>query len=621
MKIALGQINVIANNIQANMESIQSMVEAAKAQNATLIVFPEMTVGGYFVGDKWNDDEWVAECSRQNEVIKELSDGIGIIWGNVSLDYQGKTYQGHDGRTARFNSVFFAYNKMWVQKENGQSGQSIKHLFPNYRMFEDARFFTSGLTLKQWDNQIDDASPFIFEVDQKKLRIFLQVCEDLWDEDYPYSPTEQAVKAGSDWIVNVSSSVWTLNKEYSRQKQVIKKAKLYKSAMPNVVYVNACGMQNNGKNVLLFDGGSAIYRGNGDLFFQGNDDFNPSCHIVSTENATISKRTEHKLLNGLLAGIRYFDQQVFPHKPKWIIGLSGGLDSSINAALFTLALGKDRMVGVNMSTKYNSEKTIMNAKVLAMKCQMTYLAGSIEPMVNATLDTMKAMNQNPPYTSLTVENIQARLRGHLLSSLASTYQAIIVNNGNKVETALGYCTLYGDTIGALSPIGDLTKMQLFLLAKEINEMVGDEWISHNLLPVITEGKMVWDMAPSAELKEKQIDPMKWGYHDWLISYLTDYPGHRIESFMRMILSGDIKHHSVYSWMEFYGLTDPHRFMEDLQWVLRLMHTSVFKRIQMPPVITVSRGSFGFDYRESQLSFQPTSQFLELKEAILRRKTI
>ena len=115
--------------------------------------------------------------------------------------------------------------------------------------------------------------------------------------------------------------------------------------------------------------------------------------------------------------------------------------------------------------------------------------------------------------------------------------------------------------------------------------------------------------------------MKWGYHDWLISYLTDYPGHRIESFMRMILSGDIKHHPVYSWMEFYGLTDPHRFMEDLQWVLRLMHISVFKRIQMPPVITVSRGSFGFDYRESQLSFQPTSQFLELKEAILRRKTI
>lgn len=621
MKIALGQINVIANNIQANMESIKTMVAQAKKEKAALIVFPEMAVGGYFVGDKWNDDDWVAECARQNEVIKELSDGIGIIWGNVSLDYQGKKYQGHDGRVARFNSAFFAHNRQWVQKENGQSGQSIKHLFPNYRMFEDARFFTSGLTLKQWDSQIDDASPFLFEVDEKKLRIFLQVCEDLWDEDYPYSPTEQAVKTGSDWIVNVSSSVWTLNKEYSRQKQVVKKAKRHKSAMPQVIYVNACGMQNNGKNVFLFDGGSAIYRGNGDLLFQGNDDFKPSCHIVSISNPSTPKLTEHKLLNGLLAGIRYFDQQMFPHQPKWMIGLSGGLDSSINAALFTLALGKDRMVGVNMSTKYNSEKTITNAKELARKCQMIYLEGSIEPMVDATLATMEAMNQHPPYTSLTVENIQARLRGHLLSSLASTYQAIIVNNGNKVETALGYCTLYGDTIGAISPIGDLTKIQLFQLAREINEMVDDEWIPENLLPTIFEGKMMWDMAPSAELKEKQVDPMKWGYHDWLISYLTDYPGHRVEALMRLILSGDIKHHPVYLWMEFYGLTNAQVFMDDLQWVLKLMHISVFKRIQMPPVITVSRGSFGFDYREAQISFQPTSQFLELKEAILHRKTI
>jgi NAD+ synthase (glutamine-hydrolysing) len=617
MKIALGQFNVQSGNIAGNIEAIKAMILEAKEKYADIIVFPEMSVSGYFLQDKWTDSEFVAFCHSQNETIKALSDGIGIIWGNVSHMYGGQTFVGHDGRPARFNSAFFAYDQQWVQRSNSAWGQYVKHLLPDYRVFDDSRFFTDGNTLSQWTNE-DVCEPFEFEKDGYHYKISLQVCEDLWDGDYSFSPTQKAVEYESDLIINISSSPWTRNKEFSRVRQLNKHHEKFNGKMPPFIYVNAVGMQNNGKTVVVFDGHSTLYDRSGARVDGCNDRFESECKIVDTQDEIKDETiTDHKLLLALLCGIKEFDRQVFPFKPKWLIGVSGGMDSSISAALLTMALGSDRIIGVNMSTKYNTEITKDNAKTLCEQLNIRYLASDIESMVESTLKTMEDFGFAQPYESLTVENVQARLRGHCLSTISSIEKAIIINNANKVETALGYCTLYGDTIGALAPLGDCTKLQLAQLAIEINDHFQKEIIPNNLLPVVGDGEIVWQFAPSAELKDAQIDPMKWGYHDWLIQKLTEYPGFKVEKLLEDYLSKEIFKTEAGRWMKFYGLDDPKAFIDDLQWVLSNVQNAVYKRIQMPPIIMVSRGAFGADYRESQVRFQYSEKFNLLKGQILK----
>ena len=617
MKIALGQLNVQSGSIAGNIDAMKAMIFEAKEKHADIIVFPEMAVSGYFLQDKWTDSEFVAFCHAQNETIKALSDGIGIIWGNVSHMYGGQSFVGHDGRPARFNSAFFAYDQQWVPRPNSAWGQYVKHLLPDYRVFDDSRFFIDGNTLSMWTNE-DICEPFEFEKDGVSYKISLQVCEDLWDSDYSMSPTQKAVEYQSDLIINISSSPWTRNKEYSRSKQLAKHHAKYPGQIPPFVYVNAAGMQNNGKTVVVFDGNSILADRKGVRVDGCNDRFESECKIVDTDDQIKDESvTSNKLLLALICGIKEFDRQVFPFKPKWLIGVSGGMDSSISAALLTMALGSERIIGVNMATQYNTDITKNNAKTLCENLNIRYLASDIEAMVESTLNTMENFGYAQPYESLTVENIQARLRGHCLSTISSIEKAIIINNANKVETALGYCTLYGDTIGALAPLGDCTKLQLAQLAREINEHFQKDIIAANLLPDVGDGEILWQFAPSAELKDAQIDPMKWGYHDWLIQKLTEYPGFKVEKLMEDYLSGDVFNTEAGRWMVFYGLDDPKSFIADLLWVLGNMQNSVYKRIQMPPIIMVSRGSFGQDFRESQVRFQYSERFNNLRDQILK----
>ncbi len=616
MRIALGQMNVVSGNIAVNIESMKEMIQVAKDNHADIIVFPEMAVCGYFLQDKWTDSEFLAYCQQQNEVIKSLSEGIGILWGNVSMSYGGQTFIGRDGRPARFNSAFFAYDGQWVSRPNAAWGQYVKHLLPDYRVFDDSRFFTDGVTLSAWAFE-DVCEPFEFEKDGKTHRISIQICEDLWDTDYDFSPMQKAVEYKSDLIINISSSPWTRNKELSRIKQLNKHHKRYAGQIAPFVYVNAVGMQNNGKTVVVFDGDSTVTDRHGHRIDGCNDRFESECKIVDIHSDRNEEMpTENKLLLALLCGIKEFDRQIFPFKPSWLIGVSGGMDSSISAALLTMALGHKRVIGVNMATKYNTALTKDNARRLCERLNIRYVASSIEAMVESTLSTMETFGYPQPYDSLTVENIQARLRGHCLSTISSIEKAIIINNANKVETALGYCTLYGDTIGALAPLADCTKLQLAELGEAVNQFFNDEIIPKNLLPEVTEGQIKWQFAPSAELKDQQVDPMKWGYHDWLIQKLTEYPGFKVEQLMEDYLSGAVFETEPGKWLKFYGLDDPKAFIEDLQWVLSNIQNSIYKRIQMPPIIMVSRGSFGQDYRESQIRYAVTDRFTELKNMIL-----
>ncbi len=618
MKIALGQLNIQAGNIDANLESMKQMVMDAKTQGAALIIFPEMAVSGYLLGDKLLQRGFVDRLLACNETIKSWSTEIGIIWGNISHTEGSKANR--DGRFNRMNSAYFAYQNEWVEKANGSNpGLYHKHCLPDYRFFDDSRIFKSGVEVSLENKQTMDhgIEPFIFTYEDETVRIGLEVCEDLWSKDYNIDPTSTYVQKGVDFIINISSSPWTLNKEQSRVKRIQEHVAFHQDKMVPIIYVNAAGMQNNGKNVLVFDGDSTIYRKDGKIQAECPDNFEQYLGVFDLHQYYPQAVQKDKLLNALVHAIREFDKQLLKGKAPWIIGLSGGLDSSVNAALLVLALGKHRVIGYNMASRYNQAKTKSIAAESAERLGIEYHEGSIEALVQSTVDSLKDYDIDA-VEGLAFENIQARIRGHLLSSFASYKGGVICNNGNKVECALGYATLYGDTIGALSPLGDCTKMDLFHLAKRLNALFDSEVISKDLIPTIEANSIHFGLAPSAELRTNQLDPMKWVYHDWLVQYFTQYPSHHFIEWLEIYLNDQWQSLEIAPWMRYYKLDEPKNFVEDIQWFMRAWHFAVFKRIQFPPVVTVSRGSFGYDYRESQLPTVNDSTVEALLKRILEK---
>lgn len=609
MKIALAQLNVHAGQPSVNFGHMRQLIDQAKLAKADLVVFPEMAIGGYFVGDVWLDLDWQRHILAFNDQIRELSQGIGIIWGNLATGSIGSVTKGNDGRPLRFNAAYFAYNGQWVSRASGFfSGLYIKHLLPDYRVFDDSRYFHTALDLG-FGSSTPFLEPFVWTHQGVTHRIGLQVCEDLWSDDYTVDISKSYRENHADFIVNISASPWTLHKEAARHRHLKKHAQL------PFVYVNACGIQNNGKNVLMFDGGSTVYTATGDCLATANESGQQELLVTDLVTRSIAPLPSNKLLTLLQMTIREFDAQQFDRQVKWIIGLSGGIDSSVNAALLVSALGKERVIGYNLATRYNSSSTITNARQVAQRLEIRFQEDSIEPLVQAATTVVQENFNYSNYPILVQENLQARTRGLLLTTFAQIEGGVVCNNGNKLETALGYCTLYGDTIGALSPLGDLTKLQIGQLATDLNRLLGVEAIPMNLIPQLTDFGINWITPPTAELKDNQIDPMKWGYHDWLLNYYLTFPQRRIEDFMQQYLDGILPTEVVH-YLRFYGLQDPQLFIQDLEWFLRLLEGSVFKRIQMPPIVVVSRGAFGYDYRESQVKIEKSTRYRELRTAIL-----
>ena len=624
MNIAIAQMHIESANLQLNFTVMKQLIEEAKNKKADIIVFPEMCISGYLLQDKWLDHEFCMDVHSYNEKIKQLSQNIGIVFGNLYYDNIENIAIGRDGRKARFNTVLFAYNKQWVKREdNIMCGIHIKHLNPDYRIFDDSRYFLSGLEvsqrLKKTDNHI--LSPFVFEKDGVIKKIGLQVCEDLWSNDYGIDATEFYANQNTDFIINVSSSPYTLNKELARDKRILQHANHIKEKMIPIIYVNACGMQNTGKNIVLFDGGSSVYDTNGKRVFSLNDRFKQELNYYDFNVNNNPLNDETKLLDALTYAVQEIDKQMFNKKIKWIIGLSGGIDSCINACLLVKALGNERIIGYNMASNHNSLTTKNNARQLAQELGIELREGSIEILNQSTLKTMQMYHYNDTYSSLVYENIQARIRGHLLSTFASIEGGVIINNANKIEVALGYCTLYGDCIGAFSPLGDLTKVQCFEIAKQCNDYFKKEVISTTLIPNFENGEFHWEMPPSAELKDAQLDPMKWYYHDFLIAHLQNYPTAHIETIMESYLDDSIYDNELGKWIKQYNLHHPQAFIEDLEWLLKTMQFATFKRIQMPPILLLSRGAYGSDYREAQLQFFTSEKYQLLKKKILKKQSV
>ena len=396
--------------------------------------------------------------------------------------------------------------------------------------------------------------------------------------------------------------------------------------LASCIVLRPVGIRDRATRLQTFDGGTTAYGADGSRLLTLRDDFVEDVRTFSLNDAVEApKPCSKKLLTGLVMTMRRFDEQVFGGNAKWVIGLSGGLDSSVVAALLVLAFGSGRVVGYNLATRFNSDMTRGNAARLAQMLGITFRSGSIGHMISSLGTTLSGFGYDRSLLQgLILENVQARTRSNLLSTFSAIEGGVVVNNGNRVEAALGYATLYGDSIGALAPIGDLTKVKLFGLALDINETFGYEVIPENLLPVETDDGYVWETMPSAELSSGQVDPMKWFYHDWLVGKLLgdgqeSYEGRYasacdiIERYLKDRLLGT----EVGKWIRFYGLDDPAAFAEDLDWVLSNMKSSAFKRLQAPPFIAVASVQSAFGDAEPQIAPEPPSRYLALS-AQLRR---
>lgn len=396
-------------------------------------------------------------------------------------------------------------------------------------------------------------------------------------------------------------------------------------AAPSAIVLRPVGIRDVGNKVLAYDGGSAAYGADGAMLARLADGFSEDLAILSHgPSDTGSRQGPEKLLSCLVTTMRRFDELALPWRPRWIIGLSGGLDSSVVAAILALAFGPDRVLAYNMASRFNSEATKANAAHLAQALGIELRSGSIAPHVEGLETSLRGFGYDPAVLSgLVLENAQARARGNLLSAFSAIEGGVVVNNGNRVEAALGYATLYGDAIGALAPIGDLTKVQLFDVAHAVNARFGSQVVSDNLLPRETDTGYEWDTMPSAELADGQRDPMKWFYHDWLVGQLLgdgrDFPLSLDDAacdVMERYLDDGLARAGMAKWIAFYGLDDPRAFIADLDWVLKGMRGSAFKRIQSPPKIAVASPASIAEGPATQITPEPSQRFNVLRASVL-----
>jgi len=459
VKLAICQINPSLGDFEKNKIKILKYVEKSKSLNVNIIIFPELSLSGYPPMDLIWDKGFIEQNNMVlNEVASDSS--IPIILGCIRSD-GGKI----------FNSAAICY-------DNKIQDFYDKILLPNYDVFDEKRFFTSGLKPKT----------VLIPINGQNKKIGVQICEDLWDENYSCKVSYEQKKLGAELIINISASPFRENKVSERKKLVAAKAK--KLLLP-FVYCNMIG----GQDELIFDGSSFAVSKEGILLSQAKS-FKEELHVVNLDLHKKSKylpvSREEEIFQALCLGVKDYFYKT--NHEKAVIGLSGGIDSALVASIAVSALGNKNVYGFSLPSKFSSKHSLTDAKELASNLGIEYQIIKINSLVSLYKTTLKPNFKNHKLDN-TEENIQSRVRGNLLMALANKHGWLVLSTGNKTEIALGYCTLYGDMIGALSVIADLNKNDVYKLSKWINRNF------QNYIPINSITK-----PPSAELALNQVDP-------------------------------------------------------------------------------------------------------------------
>ena len=467
LNVAICQINPVLGSFENNLKKIATNYEEAVKKGADLVVFPEMSITGYPPQDLLSNNKFVDQNIHCLENLSKMVT-VPCIFGFVdSVD--GNKYNA--AAVCQDGKIVYKYHKI--------------HL-PNYDVFDERRYFQSG----------DSVGVFDLKINNSNYKIALQICEDLWEDEYERKISDEIIKNNPDLIVNISASPFTKDRKNDRIKLIQSK---YKNANCPFIYCNLVG----GQDELIFDGFSMVFNSELELINMGNGfqeqilltDLNKK---VSIENIS----SNEQLFKALSLGIKdYFIKT--GHK-KAVIGLSGGIDSALVACLAVDALGSDNVYLVSMPSRFSSDHSKSDAKKLASNLNTNFDTIDIDGLFGKYLDTLDKKFEGTE-SNVAEENIQSRIRGNILMAISNKFGCLVLSTGNKTELALGYCTLYGDMSGGLSAIGDLNKTEVYELSKWINQ--NKELIPENII----------SKEPSAELAPNQVDPFDYE----LISPIVD----------------------------------------------------------------------------------------------------
>lgn len=532
MRLGIAQINPHVGHLDRNLEAILARIDEAHQKGCDLVVFPELSLCGYLPLDLLWRSGFLERMEEALQKIVHVSKGIGIIAGGISskIHRAGANLSDPssllDGAgTALFNSAFLIEDRKLL-------GQEAKLLLSSFDVYSEKRYFTPG------------PGAHVFEIRGERLGI--NICEDLWVDN---GPTDIQASLGAEWVVNISASPFFAGKAAIRRRLAAKRAK---ENGITVIYVNCVG----GQDDIVYDGGSFIVSPKGDLLFQAPF-FTEGLFVLDPERlAPVPPPREEPIAlvhRAILLGIQdYVRKNGFS---RVIIGLSGGIDSALVAALAVEALGKESVIGVFLPSEITSQGSRKDAHEVAKRLSIEFLEIPIEGVHAA----YRSVLPHPP-AGLTEENLQARTRGVLLMALANERNALVLAPGNKSEIAVGYNTLYGDTVGALAPISDLYKTQVYKLA----EAMGDR------IP-----KSVVKKAPTAELRPGQRDE-------------DDLPPYSV---LDALLVELIEKNASREELIAHGFPE-----ETVKEVLTRYYRSEYKRWQLPPGIKVSPKAFGMGRR-------------------------
>ena len=551
IRIAGAQKSFPVGAIQKNKQTILDCFEAAEEKEADILIFPELALTGYPPEDLLLRESFVGKNFAVLEELAEFSSSTSGVVGFVDRNLDDN----HTDKQKRDIA-----NAAAIIQNGDVKGIYHKCFLPNYSVFDEARYFAKGN---------NPGNVFWYE----DIGIGISICEDIWIED---GPSSQQVENGASLIININASPYDQNKTDLRKELVVKQAK--KLGVP-IIYLNMVG----GQDELVFDGGSFVVDGKGEIIYQAQQ-FEEELFYIDLDlevkeqpkgsileirqkvseldlpqSAQLLSKNE-SLYSALKVGL--FDYVSKNNFEKVLVGLSGGIDSALTATIAVDSLGSDNVIGVALPSKYNTEESLVDARLLAENLDIEFKVIEIEEIVNIFRNTLKE-SVNDELGQTTDENIQSRVRGNILMALSNQTGAMVVSTGNKSEMAVGYSTLYGDLAGGFALLKDLYKTEVYNLANFRN----------SISSVIPQNTI--DKEPSAELRPDQFDKDSLPEYELLDEILRMYIEE--DSSSEKIISKGIDENIVYD-------------------VLSKVDRNEYKRKQVAPGVKLTEKAFGKDRR-------------------------
>ena len=563
-RLAMAQMNPTVGDLDGNTRAILRLIDEARTRGADLVAFPEMALTGYPPEDLLLKPQFVQDSLRFRDQVVAQTQDIAVVLGCVDRDEH-------------------LYNAAAVACDGKLIGVYHKIYLPNYGVFDEKRYFEPGR----------ECPVYVIN----GVSVGVNVCEDIW---YEVGPTEVQCAAGAELIININGSPYHVGKRDFRERLLAARA-VHNRAF--VSYTNMVG----GQDELVFDGGGLVLDPHGQPLVKGCQ-FEEEMVVVDLDiDAVRTARREEPQLGknpdelaqvGTSSVVRVSDYRDPGHRPelpnhrhtalqpleevyatlvmgtrdyvrkngfqKVLIGLSGGIDSSLTAVVAVDALGKENVVGISMPSRYSSEGSIVDAKLLAENLGVELQVIAIEHPFGSYLEMLEPQFRGTQ-PGVAEENLQARIRGNILMGLSNRFGWLVLTTGNKSELATGYSTLYGDMAGGFSVIKDVPKTLVYELADYVNRRDGREVIPQAVI----------DKPPSAELRPDQRDQDSLPPYDVLDAVLKAY------------VEEDRSHAEIVE-MGF----DP----QIVQQVIKLVDYSEYKRRQAPPGVKITPRNFGRDRR-------------------------